>query len=333
LRAAASEADAVIAAGGLGPTVDDPTRAAAALAAGTKLVFHKELWETIKARFHRSGRIPSKNNRRQAFLPRGAEALPNPIGTAPGFSMRLKNAVLYAVPGVPSEMGAMVADQVLPALHKQAGRRQTIRTRTLHVADLGESQVDERIGRWERKANPTVGLTADAGVTHVRIAARAARDSAAEEKIRAAEKDIRSALADNIFGAGDETLAGAVLRLLPEGGSLATAESGTGGALAGMLECESGAGYRGGLVPGRTEAETGIEGPLRDWMLRRHATHALGLMLTAVPGGYRSEYLFLSPAGEIRKSRLHLVPHGLAARWAAQTALAAAWNELRKPRG
>jgi nicotinamide-nucleotide amidase len=255
LRDAAAEAFAVIAAGGLGPTVDDPTREAAAKAAGVELVFREDLWEAIRARFRRAGRTPSENNRKQAYLPRGAAALPNPIGTAPGFSMPLGRAILFAVPGVPSEMEAMITAWVLPALRKHAGGEQAILTRTLRVADLGESRVDERIGRWERMDNPTVGLTSDAGLTVVRIVARGASEAAAREKIRQAEKDIRSALADSIVGSDEETLAGAVLRLLPGGGSLVTVERVTGGALAGMLEAEGCAGYRGGWVLGRTAEE------------------------------------------------------------------------------
>lgn len=75
----------IITTGGLGPTVDDPTRDAVALALGVDSVFHPELWDQIGKRFQRLGRLPTKNNRRQAYIPKGAQWLENPVGTAPIF--------------------------------------------------------------------------------------------------------------------------------------------------------------------------------------------------------------------------------------------------------
>ena len=332
LKEAAAESDAVIAAGGLGPTVDDPTRDAAAGAAGMELVFHPDLWEEITARFRRSGRAPTENNRKQAYLPRGAAALPNPIGTAPGFSMDLGRSALFAVPGVPSEMEAMIAGQVLPALHARFGGGQAVRTRTLHVVGLGESMIDERIGKWESSENPAVGLMAHAGLTDIRIIARAAEESEARKLIAAAEADIRASLAEYIIGADEETLAGAVLFSLPKGGTLVTVEGGTGGELAGMLGTADSGAFRGGLVLGAGGLNADPALSLREWRSTRGATHAVGLTLTPVPGGFRSEYILLSGAEETRKARTHLVPHPMASRWAANTALTALWNVLRSSR-
>ena len=251
LRDAAARSEAVIAAGGLGPTVDDPTREAAAEAAGTTLVFHPELWNAIVERFRHLGRALPENNRKQAFLPAGAAALPNPFGTAPGFSMELGRSILFAVPGVPSEMEAMITRQVLPALRLRFGGGQAVLTRTLHVAGLGELMIDEKIGRWESSPNPNVGLMAHAGLTDVRIVARSEDEDEARKILAAAEADIRSALADSVIGADEETLAGAVLRRLPENGGLVTAERGTGGALSGMLGLENHSGFHGGWVLGK----------------------------------------------------------------------------------
>jgi nicotinamide-nucleotide amidase len=332
LKEAAAESDAVIAAGGLGPTVDDPTRDAAAGAAGVEPVFHPELWEEITARFRHLGRAPTENNRKQAMLPRGAAALPNPIGSAPGFSMQLGRSILFAVPGVPSEMEAMIAGQVIPALQARFGGGQAVRTRTLHVVGLGESMIDERIGKWESTENPVVGLMAHAGLTDVRIIARAAEESEARKLIATAEADIRSSLAEYIIGTDEETLAGAVLRSLPEGGTLVTLERGTGGELAGMLGLENSGAFRGGLVLGPGGKDADPAASLREWRSAHKATHAAGLTLTPVPGGFRSEYILLAGAEETRKARTHLVPHPMASRWAANTALTALWNLLRNRR-
>ncbi|MGB7540218.1 MAG: molybdopterin-binding protein [Anaerolineales bacterium] len=332
LNDAAAESDAVIAAGGLGPTVDDPTRDAAAKAAGVELEFHPDLWEAIEARFRQLGRALPENNRKQAYLPRGAAALPNPSGTAPGFSLDLGRSVLFAVPGVPSEMEEMITGLVLPALHQRFGRGQAVHTRTIHVVGLGESMVDERIGRWESEENPTVGLMAHAGLTDIRIVARAADEAGARKLTAAAEADIRSKLAEYIVGADEETLAGAVLRLLPKDGSLVSVESGTGGELAGLMGMEDSGAFRGGLVLGRSGMEADAAGTLRDWRSARKATHAMGLTLAPVSRGFRSEYILLSESGETRKARTHLVPHPMASRWAATLALTALWNSLRGTR-
>ena len=83
--AALQRADIVITTGGLGPTVDDPTRQAIADAAGVTLEFHPELWEQIVARIARYGRTPTENQKRQAYIPQGGMVIENPVGTAPAF--------------------------------------------------------------------------------------------------------------------------------------------------------------------------------------------------------------------------------------------------------
>src|SRR5262249_31433925 len=77
---ARKRSNVVITSGGLGPTVDDPTRAAVALAFHVDLEFRPELWQQIEARFERYGRKPTENNRKQAYIPVGSKALENPVG-------------------------------------------------------------------------------------------------------------------------------------------------------------------------------------------------------------------------------------------------------------
>ena len=85
IRESLNRADIIITCGGLGPTVDDPTREAVALALNTSLEFSPLLWEQISARFQRMNRKITENNRRQAFIPQGSIAIENPVGTAPCF--------------------------------------------------------------------------------------------------------------------------------------------------------------------------------------------------------------------------------------------------------
>jgi nicotinamide-nucleotide amidase len=87
LRQALERSDVVIVTGGLGPTVDDITREAVADATGRPLEPRPEIMAHLKDFFGRRGRSFTENNLRQAYLPRGARMIPNPIGTAPGFEI------------------------------------------------------------------------------------------------------------------------------------------------------------------------------------------------------------------------------------------------------
>ena len=102
IREATNRANIVITTGGLGPTVDDPTRQAVALAIGTGTEFRPELWDQIQARFKRFNRLATENNRRQAYIPSGAFAVENPVGTAPAFIVEKPGHVIISLPGVPS---------------------------------------------------------------------------------------------------------------------------------------------------------------------------------------------------------------------------------------
>ena len=104
IQAARTRANVIITTGGLGPTVDDPTRDAVADAFGVATEFHPELWEQVKARFARFDKIPTENNRQQAYIPAGAKAIENPVGTAPAFMMDSPSDVVICLPGVPREM-------------------------------------------------------------------------------------------------------------------------------------------------------------------------------------------------------------------------------------
>lgn len=322
--------DALITTGGLGPTVDDPTRAAVARAAEVELVFHPELWEAIRARFARVNHPVSENNRQQAFLPAGAAALPNPNGTAPGFSLECGQTLLCAVPGVPGEMRAMIREQVIPLLVKRAGRREVIRTRTIHVVGLGESIIDERIGRWERSENPIVGLTAHPGMTDVRLTGRGADEAGAWAAIAAAEADIRSALEGHVVGTDEETLSGQVLRCLPPQATLATVECGTEGALAGTLSRERLDRFCGGLVLAVTAPERDdFPARVRKWRNERQATHTIGLALEGDSNRFYLEGVLLIGESEQPFRQQFFAPRELAVEGSVTAALIALWKELK----
>jgi competence/damage-inducible protein CinA-like protein len=211
IREATSRANIVISTGGLGPTVDDPTRQAVALAIGTDTEFKLELWHQIQARFKRFNRQATENNRRQAYIPAGAIAVENPVGTAPAFIVEKAGHVIISLPGVPSEMEFLMEHTILPYLKEHFDLKGTIKARVLHVSGVGESQVDEWIGDLETMQNPTVGLLAHPGQVDVRVTAKANSIEEANQMIDEMIEILRQRLGDSIYGMDDDLLENATL--------------------------------------------------------------------------------------------------------------------------
>jgi nicotinamide-nucleotide amidase len=223
----------VITSGGLGPTVDDPTRAAIARAFGLPLEFRPELWTQIEARFERYGRKATENNRKQAYVPAGALALENPVGTAPCFIVEHPDGAVISLPGVPRELEYMLEHAVLPYLRQRMTLPAVIHSRTLRTVGIGESLIDARIGDLEELSNPTVGLAAHPGQTDVRITAKAATAAEAEAMLEPLEADLRRRLGDLIYATGQVEVEEVVADLLAgRGQTVAVAEAGTAGDVA-----------------------------------------------------------------------------------------------------
>jgi competence/damage-inducible protein CinA-like protein len=226
-------ADIVITTGGLGPTVDDPTREAVAKAVGVQTEFREDLWEQVVETIARYGRKPSENQKRQAYVPQGAIGLRNPVGTAPCFIVETETNAVISLPGVPAEMEHILHESVIPYLQKRFGLNEVIKVRVLHCAGLGEGMIDEKIADLETLSNPTVGLAAHTGVVDIRIAAKAKSESEANEMIARVEADVRQRLGSVVFGADEEKLEEVVLDMLAQRGLTLTAiESGLDGLLA-----------------------------------------------------------------------------------------------------
>jgi len=241
LDKALDRADLVICTGGLGPTTDDITREAAAELLGLPLVEDKKISDAIRERFARRGLPMADRVARQAMVPAGAEALPNPNGTAPGLyfpptvlgSRRARHLVL--LPGPPRELQPMVRDHVLPQLRAVlpgAGGRDR---RIYRLTGIGESQVEAKIGeKLEAKGELEVGYCARPSEVDFRLIGPA-------EKLDAVEPDILREIGEWIYSRG-ETLEEATVKLLREKkATLSVAESCTGGALADRITDVAGA--------------------------------------------------------------------------------------------
>ena len=307
ISGALARADAVIVTGGIGPTQDDVTREAIALATNDRLITDPGLREDLEAKFARLGRPMAVINLRQAERPERARAMPNPIGTAPGVLAERDGKAIYAVPGVPHEMVAMLHASVLPDLARRAVGVSSIVSRLVRVAGLTESAVAESLGEtWQRLSmgDATIAFLAGGGEVRVRITVKAMSESAASARLDEVESEVRHALGPAVVGGGDDTLELVVGRLLAERGwTLATAESVTGGLIAARITDVPGASatFRGGVVAYVTDAkpatlgvdealisENGVvSGPVARAMARgaRSALDAdVGLATTGVAG-------------------------------------------------
>ena len=226
-------ADIVITTGGLGPTVDDPTREAVAKAVGVETEFREDLWQQVVETISRYGRKPSENQKRQAYVPKGAIGIKNPVGTAPCFTVEVGHKSVISLPGVPSEMEHILHESVIPYLQKRFNLNELIKVRLLRCSGLGEGMIDEKISDLEKLRNPTVGLAAHTGVVDIRIAAKAKTESEADVMIAEIESTIRERLGKVVFGVDDDRLDEVVLNMIAKRDLTLTAiESGLDGLLA-----------------------------------------------------------------------------------------------------
>jgi nicotinamide-nucleotide amidase len=235
IRHGLSRSDALILCGGLGPTQDDITREAIARVMGVTLIRRPEIAEHIRKLFEARGREMAPSNLRQADVPEGASPIKEMPGTAPGLLCPLGRQVIYAVPGVPSEMRAMMTGTILPDLQARAGLRAVIRSRVLRTWGHTESGLAdllaERITELDQTGNPTLAFQASGieGIK-VRITAKAESDATALAILADEEARLRLLMDPYIFGIDEQTMETVVLeRLRQARQSLAIAESLTGG--------------------------------------------------------------------------------------------------------
>jgi len=233
---ASSDADLILATGGLGPTDDDLTRQAFAKFLDAELQLKNELLQKIQDFFTgRNLQMPQKCTI-QAYIPAGAKALANNIGTAPGIMAEVKGKLLITLPGVPSEMKQMFKEVVLPEL-KRFTTEQAMVVRKLKCFGTGESNIAELLGDLCRRGrNPLINCTARHGVITLHIIATAKDKIQAQQMAEKDEKLLTNRLGELIYGTGDQTLAQVVgEKLAQQKKTIAVAESCTGGCLAKLL--------------------------------------------------------------------------------------------------
>jgi nicotinamide-nucleotide amidase len=268
-RVALERSDLIVATGGLGPTIDDLTREAVAALLGLPLLEDEGLAASIEERFRGHGLTMPPQNRRQAMVPRGAEVLPNRLGTAPGLWIARGDARLVLLPGVPEEMRQITEESVLPRL---PGTGERFAHRIIKIAGLGESEVDRRLEPVARGAAPVAWtILASPAQVEIHLRERVAAGGR-PEGIDRIDGEIAAVLGSHVAARDEETIEEVAGRLLVgRGDTLATAESLTGGGIAERVTRIPGASryFRGGVVSYVDEAKRDVLGVAADTLRDR----------------------------------------------------------------
>ena len=328
IREALPRCQILITTGGLGPTFDDMTMEAIAEATSRPLVYVPAAAATIRRFYTRRHRTLQRAALRQAYLPRGGAALPNPLGTAPGLWLRLPDQVIVALPGVPSEMRAIMERHAVPRL-KHIGPSRTIESLTLRTAGVVELHIETILRRMRLPPGVQVGLYPHLRTVDVRLTAASASRHAARRILSRIAARLHRALGSAVYGTDGETLEGVVGRLLvARRETLALAESCTGGLVSSLMTDVPGSSryLRGSVVAYHNDLK---RGPLHvpDTLLARfgavsaHAARAMasgirqaaqasvGLAITGIAG----------PSGGTAKKPVGMVYLGLADSEGAET--------------
>ena len=234
-RRALERSDVIITTGGLGPTEDDLTREAIAALFDEPLVRQPELEAQLREFFVRRGRTMPERNVKQATLIASSSALPNPVGTAPGWWVERDGKVIVSMPGVPHEMFKMWEEQALPRLAKRISGGMIV-SRILKLVGIGESHAEEAVGELTRSMNPTLATYAKSDGIHLRLTAKAPTRSEALALLDRFEPQVRERVGEWLYGTDSESFPAVVGQLLRSRGlRLAVAESATGGQLASLI--------------------------------------------------------------------------------------------------
>ncbi len=235
--------DVAIVTGGLGPTTDDLTAEATANAAGVELAMDEAARRSVEAFFEKRNYPMNPSNRKQAMLPKGAKCLHNPVGTAPGFMLKMDRCVFFFMPGVPFEMKRMLSDKVLPEIERlQGGTRGLFMVKTLGTFGLPESATGERVaGVMDAFPGIKLGLRAKFPEIQIKLYASGEDEKALNHMVEAATGWVVEKMGIRVFSVDGNSMEAVVGDLLREKCStLAVAESCTGGLISNALTDVSG---------------------------------------------------------------------------------------------
>ncbi|MGI9558333.1 MAG: CinA family nicotinamide mononucleotide deamidase-related protein [Thermodesulfobacteriota bacterium] len=252
----AAKADFTVVCGGLGPTPDDLTASCAAESFGVPLETDVRALEMVEDALKKIDRRVLPSHKKQAEFPSGAESVPNSEGVAPGFMFKSEKAVFYFLPGVPAEFRAMLKDFALPDIIRRGGAG-SFSIKAVSIFGVPESEIARRI---ESMDTGEVDIAYRLREHEIQVRVSHPRNSPEVKKVAG---EIKKHFASAAFSTGGETLTEAVARALSEKKlTVATAESCTGGTLAGKLTgiAGSSAWFPGGVVSYSNESKTDTVG-------------------------------------------------------------------------
>jgi nicotinamide-nucleotide amidase len=307
VRDALRRSEIVIATGGLGPTEDDITRKIFARALNRRLVLHDEILESIRARFARRGTPMPEINSRQALVIEDARILTNNNGSAPGMMLQEGGCIVAMLPGPPREMKPMFDDSVAPVLKQRAGDLYIVR-RQLSIFGLTESRVDELTAPiYTQYKNPSTTILFKDGQIELHLTATAGTVESGTVLLDELAGRLEETLGEYVFSRQAEPLEQVVGELLKwRGYTLATAESCTGGLIAGRITDIPGSSeyFLEGVVSYSNEAKVNLLGVPAEMIkthgavseevacamaagvrMRAGSTYGIGVTGVAGPGG------------------------------------------------
>jgi len=295
--------DLVIGTGGLGPTADDLTTEVVGELLGRRLVMNQEIAEALKRGFKARGLPFTPNNLKQALFPEGADFIPNPAGTAPGFRVVTgEKRYLIWLSGVPREMEAMLKESILPWVAQERGAGAELSVSTFKIYGLTESKLDDILKPIPTSERVRLSFRAHYPDLTLRLTVRGGKER--EEEFRQFKAQIQELIGPYIYGEGEETLEEVVGRLLKKKGwTLALAESCTGGYLSHRITLVPGSSeyFKGASVAYSNEAKLDLPGVKRTTLeqygavsqetalemaqgIRQQAKATIGLSVTGIAG-------------------------------------------------
>ena len=231
-------ADAAIVTGGLGPTSDDISAKAAAKSVGMDLALNLPALESMERYFRTRQRSMPGSNKKQAMLPQGAEPIFNPLGTAPGFVLKIDGCEFFFLPGVPIEMHKMLSEFVLPRLITLRGSDTEFNiTKTISTFGLTESAAAEKVaGISGMLREITLGFRAKFPEIQIKLYGRGKDKDTLYHNIAKAAEAVSDKIGEYVFSMDGSPMEAVVGRLLFEKkATLAVAESCTGGLISHLL--------------------------------------------------------------------------------------------------
>lgn len=256
ISAALERSDIVITTGGLGPTLDDVTREAAAEIFDSSFHFDEKVATNLRQRFGEDFSTIED----QARVPEKAHPLINNVGTAPGLIFQGDKGTLILMPGVPGEMHPILLEQVIPFLKKNFPLEEQFYRRSLHTFELPESEVDSVVRKYaDRFPKVDFGIYPGMGIVSVTLAVKAKNGAEADSLLHDPFTQLEERFATNCFESENGDVEEAVQKLFVEKGwTLSCAESCTGGALAARITRHPGASdyFLGSIVSYADEVKT-----------------------------------------------------------------------------